>query len=58
VARGIAECIERADDDYGDSNDQQSVFGSVLAGLLAPEAFEKGKHLYGTFDRRGLTRKG
>jgi hypothetical protein len=58
VAGGIAERVESADYDDGDSNDQQGVFSSILTGLLAPEAFEKRKHLYGTFDRGGLTRKG
>jgi hypothetical protein len=59
VASGVTESVERGDNDNGDSNDQKSVFGCVLTGFLAPEAFERRDHLYGTFENGGdLVAKG
>jgi hypothetical protein len=49
VAGGVTESVERGDDDNGDANDQKRVLGCILTGFLAPEAFNVGEHLYGTF---------
>jgi hypothetical protein len=40
VARGVAERIERSNNDDGNANDQKGIFGCILTGFLAPEAFE------------------
>jgi hypothetical protein len=40
VAGGVAEGVERSNNDNGNAHDQKRIFGCILTGILAPEAFE------------------
>jgi hypothetical protein len=56
MTRGLAKRVNRTNDNDGDANDQERVFGCILTGFLAPESFEEREHVYGTCDDRKGTK--
>ena len=52
---GVAECVERSNNNDRNANDQKSVFSRILTGFVAPQAFEERVHVDDTCRSEGTT---